>query len=96
MGVGWRKGVIYPDFIFSVEDGGKTAKLVAVETKGEHLKDFEETVYKQAVMRLLTENFDWDKTSPVGQLELETIGHTVVCDMVMLDHWEKQISRHLH
>lgn len=93
---GWRKGVIYPDFIFSVEDGGKTAKLVAVETKGEHLEGFHDTEYKQAVMKLLMENFDWEKTSPVGQLELETIGHMVVCDMVILDDWEKQISQHLH
>lgn len=92
---GWRKGAIYPDFIFSVEEGGKTSKLVALETKGEHLEGFHDTEYKKNVMAFLTEQFDWDNAQPVGEFELETQGARVVCDMVMLDEWENEVSRHV-
>ena len=67
---GWKKNVIYPDFIFSVQNGGKTTKMVALETKGEFLDGTEDTAYKRALMDLLTKNFDWDSTPVVGEMQL--------------------------
>ena len=93
---GWRKGAIYPDFIFSIEEDGKTSKLIALETKGEHLEGYHDTEYKKAVMEFLTSHFDWDATRPVGQMELETQGASVVCDMVMLDEWQNEVPRFFH
>jgi type III restriction enzyme len=84
---GWKKNIIYPDLIFSVEDGGKTAKLVAVETKGEFLDGTEDTEYKRVLMDFLTKNFDWDSTQPVGQMELQQSGVRVHCDLILLDGW---------
>lgn len=91
---GWRKGAIYPDFIFSIEENGKTSKLIALETKGEHLEGFHDTDYKKAVMAFLTDHFEWDSTALVGEFELETRGATVICDMVMLDEWENEVPRY--
>jgi type III restriction enzyme len=89
---GWRKGAIYPDFIFSVKEGGKTSKLIALETKGEHLEGYNDTEYKKAVMAFLTEHFDWESARHLGEMELETHGESIVCDMVMLDDWEEEVS----
>lgn len=89
---GWRKGAIYPDFIFSVKEGGKTSKLIALETKGEHLEGYNDTEYKKAVMAFLTEHFDWESARHLGETELETHGESIVCDMVMLDDWEEEVS----
>ena len=85
---GWKKNVIYPDFIFSVEKDGRTKQLVALETKGVFLDGTKDTEYKRALMKLLTENFDWDKTVKAGELEFEQNGARVSCDLVLLDEWQ--------
>ena len=85
---GWKKNVVYPDFIFSVEKDGKTSQLVALETKGEFLDGTQDTEYKKALMTFLTEKFDWDSTPSVGELELEHDGREVTCDLVLLNEWQ--------
>lgn len=54
---GWRKNKIYPDFIFTRADGtGRDYSTVyVVETKGAHLKEFEDTKYKRDVFRFCNE-----------------------------------------
>lgn len=89
---GWKKNVIYPDFIFSIEEGGKTTQLVALETKGEFLDGTEDTQYKCALMKFLTGNFDWDSTPSVGELELEQDGVKVTCDLVLLEDCQENLT----
>ena len=92
---GWRKGSIYPDFIFSVAPDGQTSKLVALEMKGEHLAGNEDTKYKEDVMKFLTENFDWDNTQSVGELKITTNDASVVCDLILLSDWKNNLpSQH--
>ena len=52
---GWKKNVIYPDLLFSVENTSKKHNLIALETKGEFLDGTEDTEYKRELMRFLTE-----------------------------------------
>jgi len=85
---GWRKNVIYPDFIFSIAPNGKTQKLVVLETKGDHLGGNEDTNYKRAVMTFLTEKFDWDNSQSIGELQLENNGESVICDLILIDEWK--------
>jgi len=85
---GWKKNVIYPDFIFSIEEAGKNTQLVALETKGTFLDGTEDTEYKRALIEFLTEHFSWDSTSSVGELQLEQDGVKVTCDLVLLDIWQ--------
>lgn len=61
---GWRKNKIYPDFIFTKVDGtGRDySTIFVVETKGVHLKEFEDTKYKRNVFRFcneLGEKVEW-------------------------------------
>ena len=53
--------------------------------KGEHLARNGRTEYIHNVLSFLTDNFNWDDTQPVGQLELENNGQTVVCDLVLFN-----------
>jgi type III restriction enzyme len=56
---GWRRAKIYPDFIFAVEAGGRTGRVVVLETKGDQLDNLD-TAYKRQVLDLLSANFGWD------------------------------------
>jgi len=54
---GWRKHKIYPDFIFTKADdtGRDFSTVYVVETKGVHLKEFEDTKYKRNVFKFCNE-----------------------------------------
>jgi type III restriction enzyme len=54
---GWRKNKIYPDFIFTKADdtGRDFSTVYVVETKGVHLKEFEDTKYKRNVFKFCNE-----------------------------------------
>ena len=90
---GWKKNVVYPDLIFSIEENGKTAKLVALETKGEFLDGNIDTEYKKALMNFLTQEFNWDSTLAVGKMEMEQDGVTVNCDLILLEECETVLSQ---
>lgn len=93
---GWRRGFFYPDFIFSVAPDGKTSKLVVLEMKGEHLSGNDDTEYKKAVMSILSDNFDWDNTLPVGNLTLENQGKSVMCELILIKEWKAELSKHFN
>lgn len=80
---GWKRGRIYPDFIFAVQKGDKTRRIVALETKGDHLQN-PDTDYKKDVMAYLSENFDWQNAVEAGQLELENTGDVVECELILM------------
>ena len=55
---GWKRERIWPDFVaFGGEKAGKASFLV-FETKGEHLKDYEDTKYKESVFKALEDAFN--------------------------------------
>ena len=87
---GWRRGRIYPDFLFAVKRSGENGELIALETKGDHLQN-EDTDYKSALMAVLTKGFSWDKTMPVGQLELTNSGETVRCELILIKDIEAEL-----
>jgi type III restriction enzyme len=92
---GWRRGKIYPDFIFAVDRVSGGQRLVVLETKGDHL-DNPDTAYKKAVLEFMTENFAWDKTPPSGTLELvKDNGETVECGLIMMSEWETKLPEYL-
>ncbi len=90
---GWRKNSIYPDFIFSTANGDENAKLVVLEMKGDHLSGNEDTKYKDALMKLLTQNYGWDDTHPIGEFELQKGDKIVVCNLIMFDNWEAELPQ---
>lgn len=86
---GWKRGRIYPDFIFAMDASAK-GRIVVLETKGEHLQN-PDAEYKRDVMRFLTESFMWDTAVPVGQLQIARTGETVTCALVLMDKIDREL-----
>ena len=67
-------------------------KLLVLEMKGQHLAGNADTIYKQSVLRLMTEAFAVENTSRVGDLELVAEdGTTVECDLVLMTDWKTKL-----
>jgi type III restriction enzyme len=81
---GWKRGRIYPDFIFATGGNAGAGRIVVMETKGDHLQN-PDTDYKRAVMDFLTQNFAWDQAVPAGQLQIAMTGETVECALVLME-----------
>ncbi len=55
---GWRRGNVYPDFLFAaLKDEGGRERIVVVETKGEQLEGSRDTEYKRALLDTLSGAF---------------------------------------
>lgn len=80
---GWKRGRIYPDFIFATGGNAGAGRIVVMETKGDHLQN-PDTDYKRNVLNFLTESFAWDQAVPAGQLQIATTGETVECALVLM------------
>ena len=88
---GWKKGKIYPDFIFSLNKQSQIERLMVLETKGDHL-DNPDTEYKREVLRSLSKAFRWDEQVPVGELELvQNNGETVHAKLILMDAWKTEL-----
>jgi len=51
---GWRRGNVYPDFVFAALRNENQDRIVAVETKGEQLSGNLDTIYKAALLDRLS------------------------------------------
>ncbi len=80
---GWKRGHIYPDFIFATGSNAGAGRIVVMETKGDHLQN-PDTDYKRDVLKFLTESFAWDQAVPAGQLQIAMTGETVECALVLM------------
>lgn len=89
---GWRREKVYPDFIFAMNNNGTDNRVVVLEMKGKHLAGNEDTEYKKAVLRLMSEAFVEDKMSHVGELDLIIENGTrVECDLVLIPEWKTRL-----
>jgi type III restriction enzyme len=89
---GWKRGRIYPDFIFATDGQADAGRVVILETKGDHLQN-PDTDYKRDVLDFLTESFSWDAAVPVGQLQLESTGETVECALVLMQDIQTELPK---
>jgi len=89
---GWRREKVYPDFIFAMQRGEVANRLVVLEMKGQHLSGNPDTEYKKAVLHLMSEAYDIEHTTRVGELELVVQdGTTVECDLVLMTEWTTRL-----
>ena len=92
---GWKKGKVYPDFIFAVETEGNAGRITVLETKGDHL-DNPDTEYKRSLLSFLSDNFAWDDGIPAGELELvQKNGETVQCALILMSEWKTKLPEYL-
>ena len=88
---GWKRGKIYPDFLFAVQTAGNTNRVTVLETKGDQLDNLD-TAYKRDVLSFLSDNFAWDAFTPAGELELvRSSGETVQCALVLMSEWKAKL-----
>lgn len=89
---GWRRHLIYPDFIFSEMNGKGHEdfdRVFVVETKGLHLKDNEDTKYKQNVFLIcnkLAEERSWT------ELGLSLPERKIIFEVVSEEEWQRKIN----
>lgn len=84
---GWKKGKVYPDFIFAVKTEGRNQHIAAIETKGDHLDNLD-TDYKRELLRFLSSSYAWENSTPAGELELVTdSGQTMHFELVLMKEW---------
>ena len=91
---GWRKAKIYPDFIFAVQRDGEAKRITVLETKGDQLDNLD-TAYKREALSYLSGHFQWDETTPVGELELVNEGETVEATLILMSEWKVKLPAYL-
>jgi type III restriction enzyme len=91
---GWRKAKIYPDFIFAVQRDGEARRITVLETKGDQLDNLD-TAYKREALSFLSDHFQWNDATPVGELELVNNGETVEGTLVLMSEWKAKLPNYL-
>lgn len=91
---GWKKAKIYPDFIFAVQRDGGAKRITVLETKGDQLDNLD-TAYKREALAFLSEHFQWDEATPVGELELANNGETVEGTLILMSEWKAKLPAYL-
>ena len=78
--------------MFASTTSGGNQRLVALETKGDQLSGNLDTVYKQNVLEVLTNSFEWDSTPPVGQMQLvNDDGSLVECALILMSNIDAKL-----
>ena len=91
---GWKPRRIYADFVFTLEPDDPDSddefhQVFVMETKGVHLKQFEDTDYKRSVFDICTEHArrtDWAKFVPAMQSK------SMRFEIVDEDEWEQKLN----
>ena len=92
---GWKRGKVYPDFVFAVDQAAKGKRIVALETKGDQLDNLD-TAYKRALLETLTDSFTWENAVPAGSLQLaQDDGSTMECTLVLMSEWQTKLPEML-
>ena len=88
---GWKRGKVYPDFIFAVRSDGAGNRITVLETKGDQLDNLD-TAYKREMLSFLSDRFSWDDGVPAGKLELvKNDGDTVQCTLILMSEWQAKL-----
>ena len=90
---GWRKEKIYPDFICALKPNSDgLSKLLVLEMKGEHLSGNDDTKYKDAILKLMSEKVIIDDMPSVGEMDIQMDEKTTVhCELVLFREWENKL-----
>lgn len=89
---GWKRGKIYPDFVFAVQSNAGANRIAVIETKGDQLAGSLDSNYKKALLAFLSDNFAWDDCTPVGEMELiQNNGDTIECALLLMSEWNEKL-----
>jgi type III restriction enzyme len=86
---GWKKGKVYPDFIFAHERAGKKDRILVWEMKGPQLEGNLDTAYKTRLLKTVSEHYRSEDGTKAGTLELVGQGgESVLCELVLISAWK--------
>jgi len=68
---GWRRGNVYPDFVFAALKGDSGQRIVALESKGDQLAGNMDTAYKTALLSSLSKAWGSRETTAFGRGEVD-------------------------
>ena len=92
---GWKRGKVYPDFIFAVQSDGVGNRITVLDTKGDQLDNLD-TGYKREMLSFLSDHFSWDDGIPARELELvRSNGETVQCTLILVSEWQARLPTYL-
>lgn len=95
---GWKKGLVYPDFIFAHRTVDGRDRLSVWETKGDHLGG-KDTEYKRRLLQTISDHYQTIPKVRAGELELifPNANETPVvhCDLVFMTDWRLLIDQRL-
>ena len=92
---GWKRGKVYPDFIFAVRPDGAGNRITILETKGDQLDNLD-TAYKREMLSFLSDSFLWDDGIPAGELEfVRNNGDTVQCTLILMSEWKAKLPTYI-
>ena len=89
---GWKEHKIYPDLIYAIRRNGKNNEISLVETKGDHLDNFN-AAYKREVLAYLTKSFQRNGVAPVGGVGLVRTNDKTRAALVMLGEWKTELPK---
>jgi type III restriction enzyme len=93
---GWKRDKVYPDFVLAIHQQDGSSRTVLLETKGLHLKGNDDTRYKQALLKRLSEAFQDERHRSIGSLALQAgAGDALQCELVFQDDWQGQLNHRL-
>jgi type III restriction enzyme len=87
---GWRRGRVYPDFVFAVIKDGAGQRLVALESKGDQL-DNPDTAYKADLLAKLSDAYPKHVSVPTGELGLESAAPDYAAAVVLFSDMDAKL-----
>lgn len=89
---GWKRGRVYPDFVFAVVKDGDGQRLVALESKGDQL-DNPDTGYKADLLAKLSEAYAKHASAPAEELGLESAAPDYEAAVVLFSDMDAKLPR---
>ncbi|HLF27295.1 MAG TPA: DEAD/DEAH box helicase family protein [Anaerolineae bacterium] len=91
---GWQQGRVYPDFfafLSELDPAGlrRLSSVRVLETKGLHLKNNEDTTYKQELFNLCNK---YSEPKPWDEIAQQFADHTIKFHVIFEDEWQRVLN----
>lgn len=86
---GWRRGNVYPDFVFAALKDDSGERIVAMESKGDQLAGNLDTEYKRQLLETLTAKFD--NSGPAFPAPARSVDYEAA--VVLFSEWQVKLPK---
>jgi type III restriction enzyme len=89
---GWRRGNVYPDFVFAALRDDTGQRIVALESKGDHLDNLD-TAYKRTLLERLTAAYGEKAVGKSGELDLGSQSADYEAAVVLFKDMDRELPK---